>query len=81
MDVFEQRRLDYTMIELDGTETKRNLRANAFSPCPGLRPGGRQRGHAPVRYIGGVAARTLQSAVQHLNGGCTPTTTWTFRSS
>ena len=30
MDVFEQRRLDYTMIELDGTETKRALGANAI---------------------------------------------------
>ncbi len=72
MDVFEQRRLDYTMIELDGTETKRNLGANAILAvslaC--AQAAAKRLGMPLYRYIGGVAAKDLPvPQFNILNGG------------
>ena len=72
MDVTDQRMIDETMIDLDGTENKGNLGANAIlgvslavaraaADCLGL----------PLyRYVGGVNARTLPVPMMNiLNGG------------
>jgi enolase len=72
MDVTDQRLIDETMLELDGTENKGNLGANAIlgvslataraaADCLGL----------PLyRYVGGVGARTLPVPMMNiLNGG------------
>jgi len=72
MDVFEQRRLDYTMIELDGTETKRNLGANAILAVSlACAQAAAQRLGMPLyRYIGGVAAKDIPvPQFNILNGG------------
>jgi enolase len=72
MDVFEQRRIDYTMIELDGTETKRNLGANAtLAVSLACAQAAAQRLGMPLyRYIGGVAARVIPvPQFNILNGG------------
>ena len=72
MDVFEQRRLDYTMIELDGTETKRNLGANAILAVSlACAQAAAQRMGMPLyRYIGGVAAKDIPvPQFNILNGG------------
>jgi enolase len=72
MDVFEQRRLDYTMIELDGTETKRALGANAILAvslaC--ARAAAERIGMPLYRYIGGVSAKDIPVPhVNIINGG------------
>ena len=72
MDVTDQRMIDETMLDLDGTENKGNLGANAIlgvslavaraaADCLGL----------PLyRYVGGVNARTLPVPMMNiLNGG------------
>ncbi|HNU84671.1 MAG: phosphopyruvate hydratase [Pseudomonadota bacterium] len=72
MDVFEQRRIDYTMIELDGTEAKRKLGANAILAVSlACAQAAAQRLGMPLyRYIGGVAARDIPvPMVNILNGG------------
>jgi len=72
MDVFEQRRLDYTMIELDGTETKRALGANAILAVSlACAQAAAQRLGMPLyRYIGGVSAKDIPVPhVNILNGG------------
>jgi enolase len=72
MDVFEQRRIDYTMIELDGTETKRALGANAILAvslaC--ARAAAERIGMPLYRYIGGVSAKDIPvPQVNIINGG------------
>ncbi|HTZ39737.1 MAG TPA: phosphopyruvate hydratase, partial [Syntrophales bacterium] len=72
MDVFEQRRIDYTMIELDGTETKRALGANAILAvslaC--ARAAAERMGMPLYRYIGGVSAKDIPvPMVNIVNGG------------
>jgi enolase len=71
-DVFEQRRIDYTMIELDGTETKRALGANAILAvslaC--ARAAAQRLGMPLYRYIGGVSAKDIPvPMVNIVNGG------------
>jgi enolase len=71
-DVFEQRRIDYTMIELDGTETKRALGANAILAvslaC--ARAAAQRMGMPLYRYIGGVSAKDIPvPMVNIVNGG------------
>jgi enolase len=72
MDVFEQRRIDYTMIELDGTDTKRALGANAILAvslaC--ARAAAERIGMPLYRYIGGVGAKDIPvPMVNIVNGG------------
>jgi enolase len=71
-DVFEQRRIDYTMIELDGTDTKRALGANAILAvslaC--ARAAAERIGMPLYRYIGGVSAKDIPvPQVNIINGG------------
>ncbi len=72
MDAFEQQALDQTLIELDGTENKGNLGANAIlgvslaaaKACAG------ELGIPLYRYLGGVGARRLPVPMMNiLNGG------------
>jgi enolase len=71
-DCFMQRQIDYAMIELDGTENKRNLGANAILgvslAC--ARAAAERLGQSLYRYIGGVSAQVLPIPMANiLNGG------------
>ena len=61
VDVFEQNTIDKIMIELDGSENKGNLGANAiFGVSLAVAKAAAQESHQPLyRYIGGVNANTL----------------------
>jgi enolase len=72
MDAFEQQVLDQTLIDLDGTENKGNLGANAIlgvslaaaKACAG------ELGVPLYRYLGGINARRLPVPMMNiLNGG------------
>jgi enolase len=72
MDVTEQRLLDRTLLELDGTEDKSHLGANALLgvslAC--ARAAALALGVPLYRYLGGVGARTLPVPMMNiLNGG------------
>ncbi|WP_256009061.1 phosphopyruvate hydratase [Desertivirga xinjiangensis] len=72
MDVFEQNLIDRTMIELDGTENKGNLGANAILGVSlAVAKAAAQESHQPLyRYIGGVNANTLPIPMMNIiNGG------------
>jgi len=72
MDSLYQQEIDYAMIELDGTENKGNLGANAILgvslAC--ARATAEVTGLPLYRYIGGIAARELPIPMMNiLNGG------------
>ncbi len=72
MDCSQQRDIDYLMIELDGTDNKRNLGANAILgvslAC--ARAAAEQYGMFLYRYIGGVSATDIPiPMINILNGG------------
>jgi enolase len=72
MDVTDQAGIDEMMIELDGTENKSNLGANAILgvslAC--AHAAAKSLGLPLYRYIGGVSARTLPVPTMNiLNGG------------
>jgi len=72
MDVTDQAGIDEMMIELDGTENKSNLGANAILgvslAC--AHAAAKSLGLPLYRYIGGVSARTLPVPMMNiLNGG------------
>ena len=72
MSVLHQRKIDETMISLDGTENRRNLGANAMLAvslaC--ARAGAAYMGGSLYRYIGGIRATELPvPMVNILNGG------------
>ncbi len=72
MDCSQQRDIDYLMIELDGTDNKRNLGANAILgvslAC--ARAAAEQYGMFLYRYIGGVSATDIPiHMINILNGG------------
>ena len=72
MDCFMQRQIDYMMVELDGTENRSNLGANALLgvslAC--ARASAEWFGMSLYRYIGGVAAKDIPvPMVNILNGG------------
>ena len=72
MDAFQQRRIDRAMIELDGTENKRVLGANAILAVSlACAKAAAQRLGMPLyRYIGGVSAKDIPVPhVNILNGG------------
>ncbi len=72
MDCFMQRKIDRMMIEMDGTDNKRNLGANAILgvslAC--ARAASERYGMSLFRYIGGLAAKDMPiPMVNILNGG------------
>jgi enolase len=71
-DAADQRSLDLKMIELDGTETKGRLGANAILAVSmaAARAAANEYGLPLYRYLGGAAANTLPTPMMNiLNGG------------
>ncbi|WP_259070527.1 phosphopyruvate hydratase [Mucilaginibacter sp. X4EP1] len=72
IDVFEQNAIDRLMIELDGTENKSKLGANAILGVSlAVAKAAAQESRQPLyRYIGGVNANTLPIPMMNIvNGG------------
>ena len=72
LDVTDQRLIDETMLEVDGTENKGNLGANAILgvSLAVARAAADCLGQPLYRYVGGVNARTLPVPMMNiLNGG------------
>lgn len=72
MDVFEQRDIDQTMIDLDGTDNKGKLGANAILgvSLAVAKAAAEMAGQELYRYIGGVNAHVLPVPMMNiLNGG------------
>jgi len=71
-DATDQGRIDATMIELDGTENKARLGANAILAVSlaVAKAAAASRGLPLYRYVGGVQARVLPTPMMNvLNGG------------
>ena len=71
-DAADQRALDQKMIELDGTETKSRLGANAILAVSmaAARAAAAEYGLPLYRYLGGAGANTLPTPMMNiLNGG------------
>lgn len=72
LDVFDQAMIDATMLELDGTENKSRLGANAILACSlACAHAGAQISLLPLfRYLGGVGANCLPAPMMNIiNGG------------
>jgi len=72
MDASDQRAIDQTMIELDGTENKARLGANAMLAVSMAvaRAAAAESGEPLYRYLGGAAANVLPCPMMNiLNGG------------
>ncbi|MGV8879350.1 MAG: phosphopyruvate hydratase [Sphingobacteriaceae bacterium] len=72
MDVFEQNAIDKLMIEIDGTENKAKIGANAILGISlAVAKAAAQESRQPLyRYIGGVNANTLPIPMMNIiNGG------------
>ncbi len=72
MDAEEQRRIDNVMIELDGTENKARLGANAILgvSLAVAKAAAISAGQPLYRYLGGVQARVLPTPMMNIiNGG------------
>ncbi len=70
--VFEQRLIDDRMIQLDGSENKANLGANAILgvSLAVAKAAAQESGQSLFRYVGGVNAYTLPAPMMNiLNGG------------
>ena len=71
-DAEDQRRLDATMIELDGTPNKSRLGANAILgvSLAAAKASAQSSGLPLYRYVGGVSARVLPTPMMNvINGG------------
>jgi enolase len=71
-DVFEQRYIDDIMMELDGTENKSNLGANAILgvSMAVAKAAAEESGQSLYRYVGGVNAHIMPVPMMNiLNGG------------
>lgn len=71
-DVFEQRLIDETMIEIDGTSNKGNLGANAILgvSLAVAKAAAAEAGQSLYRYVGGVNAHVMPVPMMNiLNGG------------
>jgi enolase len=71
-DIFEQRIIDNIMLELDGTDNKKKLGANAIlAVSMAVAKAAAQEARLPLyRYVGGTNARTLPIPLMNiLNGG------------
>ena len=82
MDATDQMAVDRTMIELDGTENKGRLGANAMLgvSMAVARAGAMEVGLPLYRYLGGPMARTLPVPMMNiLNGGAHATNTVDFQ--
>ena len=72
MDAEEQRRLDATLIELDGSDNKARLGANAIlgASLAVAKAAAASNGMPLYRYVGGVQARILPCPMMNIvNGG------------
>ena len=72
ISVFEQKLIDKIMIELDGTETKSNLGANAILgvSLAIAKAAAQESGQSLFRYLGGTNAFTLPLPMMNIiNGG------------
>jgi len=72
MDALDQTALDYQMIELDGSENKKNLGANAILgvSLAAAKAAANYSGLPLFRYLGGVGARLLPAPMMNIiNGG------------
>ena len=72
LDAADQRALDQTLIELDGTPTKSSLGANAILGCSlaAARAAAADAGQPLYRWLGGEDARTLPVPLMNvINGG------------
>ncbi len=72
MDVFDQKAIDYALIQLDGTENKSNLGANAIlgTSLAVAKAAAAEAGLSLYKYVGGVGAVTLPVPMMNiLNGG------------
>jgi len=72
MDVFEQAAIDHTMIELDGTENKSRLGANAILAVSlaTAKAAANELDLPLFRYLGGVAPKSLPVPMMNvINGG------------
>lgn len=72
IDVFEQNTIDKIMLDLDGTENKGNLGANAILgvSLAAAKAAADEIGQPLYRYIGGVNANTLPIPMMNIiNGG------------
>lgn len=72
LDICDQAAIDYTMLELDGTENKSKLGANAILACSlAAADAAAQSSYLPLfRYLGGVGACTLPAPMMNIiNGG------------
>lgn len=72
LDVCDQAAIDHAMLELDGTENKSKLGANAILACSlAAADAAAQVSYMPLfRYLGGVGACTLPAPMMNIiNGG------------
>jgi enolase len=72
MDALDQYAVDHSMIELDGTENKKNLGANAILgvSMAVARAAAEHAGLPLFRYLGGVGARIIPAPMMNIvNGG------------
>jgi enolase len=73
LDALDQGAVDRAMIELDGTDNKKRLGANAILGCSmaAARAAAEALGIPLWRYLGGVQARVLPTPFMNIiNGGC-----------
>jgi enolase len=71
-DVYDQRNIDATLIELDGTKNKTKLGANAILAVSlaAAKAAAEEAGMSLYRYVGGTNAKTLPVPMMNiLNGG------------
>ena len=72
MDVYDQKLIDATLIDLDGTANKSNLGANAIlgTSLAVAKAAAQESGMSLFRYVGGVGATTMPVPMMNiLNGG------------
>ncbi|MFM7683396.1 MAG: phosphopyruvate hydratase [Bacteroidota bacterium] len=72
MDIFEQKKIDYAMLQLDGTDNKSKLGANAIlgTSLAVARAAAQETNLSLYQYIGGVGAVTMPVPMMNiLNGG------------
>jgi enolase len=72
MDVYDQKLIDATLLELDGTVNKSNLGANAIlgTSLAVAKAAAQESGMSLFRYVGGVGATTMPVPMMNiLNGG------------
>ena len=72
LDICDQAAIDHAMLELDGTENKSKLGANAILACSlAAADAAAQVSYMPLfRYLGGVGANTLPAPMMNIiNGG------------